>query len=321
MYSRLRASTGLRELVAETKLSVTDFIVPLFAVHGEQVANPIDAMPGVFQYSIDKLILEAERLVNKGVRAILLFGLPKQKDEVGAESYADDGIVPLAIKALKEKLPELVVITDVCMCSYTTSGHCGILKQCANSATIDHVVTAELLGKIAVAHAKAGADMVAPSSMTDGMIGAMRSALDAAGFNDTSIMSYAVKYASSFYGPFRQVADSTPQKGDRRTYQMDPANTDEAMLEAETDLLEGADILMVKPGLAYMDILARLKARFDCPLAAYHVSGEYAMVKAAHEKGWVDGPSVLFESLLALKRAGASLIITYAFDDVCDLLG
>lgn len=320
MTARLRTSKALRELVAQTTLSARDFIVPLFAVHGKNVANPIEAMPGVCQYSTDNLIVEAKRLFDKGVRAVLLFGLPRQKDELGTESYADAGIVPQAISALKKALPELVVITDVCLCQYTTSGHCGMLKQCGCDVRLDHIETAQILGKIAVSHAKAGADMVAPSGMTDGMIGAMRTALDEAGLTDTSIMSYAVKYASSFYGPFRQVADSAPQKGDRKTYQMDPANSDEAMIEAEEDLLQGADILMVKPGLAYMDILSHLKERFDCPLAVYHVSGEYAMVKAGHEKGWVDAPSVLFESFLSLKRAGASMIITYGFDDVAHLL-
>ena len=314
--TRLRRTVAMRDLVRETVVQIEDLIAPLFVVHGEGVRKPISSLPGQFHLSLDELDAEVQSFVDLGVRAILLFGLPAEKDTNGSEAYSDEGIVQQAIRQIKANFPDLVVMTDVCLCSYTLSGHCGALKDCGQQAWIDHDITRGLLAKIAVSHAKAGADLVAPSSMTDGMIDAMRKGLDSAGFNDIAIMSYAVKYASSFYGPFREAADSTPQKGDRKTYQMDPANGREAMAEAAADLQEGADILMVKPGLPYLDIIAKLKANFDCPIAAYHVSGEYAMVKAAAEKGWVDGKAVLIESLVALKRAGADLIITYAIKDI-----
>ncbi len=317
---RLRVSSGLRDLVRENKLSIQDLIIPLFVIHGENLKKPIEAMPGQNQYSVDRLVGQAEYLYQSGIRAVLLFGLPAQKDELGSESYSQHGIVQQAIRAIKNKTPDLIIMTDVCLCSYTLSGHCGVLQETQNQARINNDVTCELLGKIAVSHAEAGADLVAPSAMTDGMIQAMRMALDQAEFLEIGLLSYAVKYASSFYGPFRQAADSAPQKGDRKTYQMDPANAREALREAEEDLSEGADILMVKPGLAYLDIIYRLREKFDCPIAAYHVSGEYAMVKAAEEKGWVDGPRVLYESLLSIKRAGADMIITYAFEDIKNFL-
>lgn len=309
---RLRTSSKLRELVRENDLKLSDLIIPLFITHGENLVKPIPAMPGQCHYSIDKLLERVKDLSQEGVLAILLFGLPKEKDNLGTEAYSECGIVQKAIRSIKSLFPELLVITDVCLCSYVESGHCGIVDD--NDATCD------LLAQIAVSHAKAGADLVAPSSMTDGMIKAMRSALDHSGFINTGILSYAVKYASNFYGPFRQAADCAPQKGDRKTYQMDPANSREALREAEEDLAEGADILMVKPGLAYLDIIYQLKNKFNCPIAAYHVSGEYSMVKAAEEKGWINGPAVLYESLLAMKRAGADMIITYALEDIREFL-
>lgn len=313
---RLRRTSAMRDLVRENQVRIEDLIAPLFVVHGQSIKKPISSLSGQHHLSLDCLNDEVQSLVDMGVKAVLLFGLPAQKDETGSEAYSDNGIVQQAIKQIKSAFPELVVMTDVCLCSYTLSGHCGLLKDCGDQAWIDNDRTCDLLAQIAVSHAKAGADLVAPSSMTDGMIQAMRKGLDLAGFEDIAIMSYAVKYASSFYGPFREAADSTPQKGDRKTYQMDPANAREALAEAEADLAEGADILMVKPGLPYLDIISRLKHAFHCPIAAYHVSGEYAMVKAAAEKGWVDEKAVLMESLVALKRAGADLIITYAVKDL-----
>lgn len=318
--SRLRKTENLRALVRETDLKVQDLIIPIFVVHGRNIKNPIEAMPGQYQRSVDEAVLYAKLLEGSGVRAVLLFGLPAQKDELGSESYSKQGIVQQAIREIKKSCPNLVIMTDICLCSYTLSGHCGVLKSSEQQAWIHHDRTCELLSQIAVSHAEAGADVVAPSSMTDGMIQAIRAGLDRAGFVDVILMSYAVKYASSFYGPFRQAADSAPQMGDRKTYQMDPANVREALREAEEDMKEGADILMVKPGLPYLDIIYQLKQRFNIPIAAYQVSGEYAMVKAAAEKGWVDGPKVLYESLISLKRAGADLIITYALDDVLAFL-
>lgn len=314
--TRLRRTDAMRDLVRETTVQAEDLIAPLFVVHGNGIRKPISSLPGQFHLSLDELNAEVQSFVDLGVKAVLLFGLSAEKDACGSEAYSSDGIVQQAVSQLKAAFSNLVVMTDVCLCGSTLSGHCGVLKDCGDQAWIDHDATRELLAKIAVSHAKAGADLVAPSSMTDGMIDAMRQGLDAAGFNDIAIMSYAVKYASSFYGPFREAVDSAPQKGDRKTYQMDPANSREAMAEAEQDLQEGADILMVKPGLPYLDIVAKLKANFDCPIAAYHVSGEYAMVKAAAEKGWIDEKAVLMESLVALKRAGADLIITYAIKDI-----
>jgi len=321
---RLRASKALRDLVQENNLSIQDLIIPLFIIHGENIEKPIEAMPGQFQYSLDKLILRAQELFNQGVLAVLLFGLPKNKDPLGSESYADQGIVQQAIKLLKKNIPELLIITDVCLCSYTDTGHCGLIHP--RTGLLDNDKSCEIFAKIAVSHAQAGADLVAPSGMADGMIKYMRQALDQAGFESIGLLSYAVKYASSFYGPFRQVADSAPQQftssglkinmTDRATYQMNPANSREALLEAGLDIQEGADILMVKPGLAYLDIIYQLRQKFSQPICAYQVSGEYAMVKAAAEKNWLDGPAVLFESLLAMKRAGADMIITYAFEDI-----
>ncbi len=322
--TRLRASKALRALTQENVLSTQDLIIPLFIIHGENLEKPIQAMPGQFQYSIDRLIIKAQDLFQAGVLAVLLFGLPKHKDSLGSESYSEQGLVQRAIRALKQAVPELLVITDVCLCSYTDTGHCGVIHP--HTGLLDNDASCEIFAKIAVSHAKAGADLVAPSGMADGMIKFMRTALDHNNFNSIGLLSYAVKYASSFYGPFREVADSAPQKTtasglslkihDRQTYQLNPANSREALLEAELDAQEGADILMVKPALAYLDIIYQLKNKFNQPICAYQVSGEYSMVKAAAEKNWIDGPAVLFESLLAIKRAGADLIITYAFEDI-----
>lgn len=314
--SKLRRTSALRDLVRENHVSPQGLIAPLFVVHGKDVRKPISSLAGQYQLSLDQLNAEVQSFVDLGVRAVLLFGLPAEKSADAAEAYADDGIAQQAIKQLKAKFPELVVMTDACVCSYTLSGHCGVLQDCGDQAWIDHAATNVWLGKIAVSHAKAGADVVAPSGMTDGMIQAMRSAMDSAGFPDVTLMSYAVKYASAFYGPFRDAADCSPQKGDRKTYQMDPANSREAMLEASEDFSQGADILMVKPGLPYLDIISKLRENFDCPIAAYHVSGEYAMIKSAAEKGWIDEKAALMESLVSMKRAGADMIITYAIKDL-----
>ena len=304
---RLRRSEGLRRLVRETSLSPHSFVYPLFVVHGRDVRKEIPSMPGQYHLSLDRLAAEAEELRSLEVPAVLLFGLPSSKDDAGAEAYADDGIVQEAVRAFKSADPELVVITDVCLCEYTSHGHCGVVVD----GEVDNDSTLELLARTAVSHALAGADLVAPSDMMDGRVAAIRSALDEAGFAETPIMAYAAKYASAFYGPFRDAAESAPQLGDRRGYQMDPPNAREALREIEADIAEGADIVMVKPALAYLDVLSQARARFDLPLAAYNVSGEYAMVHAAARNGWLDGPSVALEILTAIKRAGADIIITY----------
>ena len=306
-FRRLRRSERLRRLVRETALSPSDFVYPLFVVHGQDVREEISCMPGQYHLSLDRLAAEAEELRSLGVPAVLLFGLPAAKDDAGSEAYADDGIVQQAVRALKSADRELVVITDVCLCEYTSHGHCGIVVD----GEVDNDGTLKLLARTAVSHARAGADLVAPSDMMDGRVAAIRSALDEAGFADTPIMAYAAKYASAFYGPFREAAESAPQFGDRRGYQMDPANAREALREIEADITEGADIVMVKPALAYLDVLWRARQRFDLPLAAYNVSGEYAMVHAAARNGWLDGRRVTLEVLAAIKRAGADIIITY----------
>ena len=306
-FRRLRRNEGLRRLVRETALSPSDFVYPLFVVHGRDVREEIPSMPGQYHLSLDRLANEAEELRSLGVPAVLLFGLPAAKDDAGSEAYADDGIVQQAVRALKSADPELVVITDVCLCEYTAHGHCGIVVE----GEVDNDATLELLSRTAVSHARAGADIVAPSDMMDGRVAAIRTALDEARFAQTAIMAYSAKYASAFYGPFREAAESTPQFGDRRSYQMDPPNAREALREIEADIAEGADIVMVKPALAYLDVLSQARARFDLPLAAYNVSGEYAMVHAAARNGWLDGPRVALEVLTAIKRAGADIIITY----------
>jgi porphobilinogen synthase len=306
-FRRLRRSEALRGLVRETRLSPADFVYPLFVAHGHGLRQEIESMPGQYHLSVDGLTAEAEELRTLGIPAVLLFGLPAAKDEEGSEAYADDGIVQEAARALKRAAPELVVITDVCLCEYTSHGHCGVVVE----GEVDNDRTLELLGRTALSHARAGVDMVAPSDMMDGRVAAIRRALDEDGFGHLPIMAYAAKYASAFYGPFRVAADSAPQFGDRRGYQMDPPNVREALREIEADIAEGADVVMVKPALAYLDVLARARRRFDLPLAAYNVSGEYAMVKAADRLGWLDGRRAALEVLIAIKRAGADVIITY----------
>jgi len=304
---RLRRNEAFRRLIRETALSVDDFILPLFVIGGKNVKNPIPAMPGHYQLSIDNLLIEVGQARDLGIPAVMLFGVPDKKDPLGTGAYAKDGIVQKAVRELKNKIPEMLVITDVCLCQYTDHGHCGVVEK----GIIDNDASLDLLAKAALSHARAGADMVAPSDMMDGRVAEIRGALDDNGFTDTPIMSYAVKYCSAFYGPFRQAAQSAPKFGDRKTYQMDPANAVEAIREASMDVEEGADILMVKPALPYLDIIYRIREEFDLPLAAYNVSGEFAMIKAADQMGWVDGTKVMMESLLAVKRAGADMILTY----------
>ncbi len=304
---RLRRTPELRSLVRETRLSPLDFILPLFVVPGENVREEISALPGHAHLSVDRLVEEARSAFQDGIRAVILFGLPEAKDPTGSSSLAWDGPVQKAILALKRELPELVVITDVCLCQYTDHGHCGVLDQ----GWVDNDATLELLAATALSHANAGADMVAPSDMMDGRIQAIRTRLDEGGFHQVAIMAYSVKFASAFYGPFREAAHSAPSQGDRKSYQMDPANRREAWREAELDAAEGADILMVKPALAYLDLIRDLRERFPHPLAAYNVSGEYAMIKAAAERGWVDERAIALETLTGIKRAGADLILTY----------
>ena len=314
---RLRQTSALRAMVRETELNAQDFIYPLFVRHGEG-RTPIASMPGIDQLSVAEAVIEAERAAELSIPAVILFGIPAEKDPIGLENFSPDGIVQQAIRAIKRKLPEMVVITDVCLCEYTDHGHCGILNTGEHyqvSLPEGYVLndpTLDVLGKVAVSHAECGADMVAPSGMMDGMVAAIREALDAAHFENTPILSYAVKYASAFYGPFRDAADGAPKFGDRKSHQMDPANLNEALREATLDVQEGADMLMVKPALAYLDVIRTVKNAFpELPMAAYNVSGEYAMVKAAAQMGWIDERKVALESLLAMKRAGADMIITY----------
>jgi len=304
---RLRKTEGIRRLVRETKVSVDDFIYPLFIEEGENIESEITSMPGIKRYSLDRISKELDEVVELNIPAVLLFGIPSTKDDEGTETWNDNGIMQQAIRFIKKNYPSLYVITDVCFCEYTSHGHCGVL--CGND--VDNDATLVNLAKQTISHAKAGADMVAPSGMMDGTIDMMRQALDNSGFVNLPIMGYSVKYASAFYGPFREAVDSAPSFGDRRTYQMDPSNRDEGMREATFDDQEGADILMVKPALSYLDVIRDLKNNFDRPIACYNVSGEYSMVKAAAEKGWIDGEKVMMESLLSMKRAGADIIITY----------
>jgi porphobilinogen synthase len=303
-------------LIRETSLEPRSFIYPLFIGPGRDKALPVASMPGVYQLSVDRAVDECSEVRALGIPAVILFGLPEHKDALGSEAYADSGIVQQAIRAIKEKHPELLVITDVCLCEYTDHGHCGVIQN----GDVDNDSTLELLAKEALSHALAGADMIAPSDMMDGRVGAIRKALDANGFQQTPIMAYAAKYASGFYGPFREAADSTPQFGDRRSYQMDPANADEALREVELDIREGADIVMVKPALAYLDVIYRVKQKFGYPVAAYNVSGEYSMIKAAGEQGWIDEPRIMLEILFAIRRAGADMILTYFAKDAARLL-
>ena len=312
-FRRLRRTETLRSLVRETRLSAQDFVYPLFITHGSGIREEISSMPGQYHLSLDQLAVEAHELSELGIPAVLLFGLPAAKDEVGSEAYAPDGIIQAAIRTLKQADPNLVVITDVCLCEYTSHGHCGLVTP---SGEVDNDASLELLSRMAVSHAQAGADMVAPSDMMDGRVAAIRHALDDAGYSHIPIMAYAAKYASAFYGPFREAADSAPQFGDRRGYQMDTANVREALAEIATDIAEGADIVMVKPALAYLDVIARAREQFDLPLAAYNVSGEYAMVKGAARLGWLDEERTTYEMLTAIKRAGADIIITYFAKDM-----
>lgn len=305
---RLRRTPALRSLVRETTLSAADLIQPMFVVHGTGVRRPIDSMPGICQMSPDQVLdQEIDDLMAAGVAAVLLFGIPAEKDAVGSENFAADGIVQQAIRRIRERAPDTVVITDVCCCEYIDHGHCGVLLD----DEVDNDATLEVLAKVAVSHAAAGADVVAPSGMMDGMVQAIRSALDGAGFSQTGVLSYAVKYASAFYGPFRDAADSAPSFGDRKTYQMDSANVQEAVREARLDVEEGADMLMVKPALGYLDVVRAVRESTDVPLVTYNVSGEYAMVKAAAERGWLDERAVVLEALTAMRRAGASAIVSY----------
>lgn len=315
---RLRQSPALRRMVAETQLSAHQLVLPFFARPGNKERRPIGAMPGVFQLSVDELVKDAAAAHTAGVPAVLLFGIPDRKDERASGAFARQGIVQQAVRALKRELPSLLVITDVCLCEYMSHGHCGIVHRAAGKVLNDP--TLKLLARTAVSHAEAGADIIAPSDMMDGRVRAIRQALDGGGFTDTPILSYAAKYSSAFYGPFREAAESAPQFGDRRSYQMNPANAEEALREVALDIAEGADMVMVKPALAYLDILHRVKTEFGLPTAAYAVSAEYSMVKAAAERGWIDERAVTMESLLSMRRAGADIIITYAAKEVCGWL-
>ena len=315
---RLRRNEGIRRMIRETRLSPDDLIYPLFAAAGKGIRKEVPSMPGVFQLSVENLVKEARETRSLGVPAVLLFGIPEKKDAVGSDACSDDGIVQTAVRAIKDAVPEIQVITDVCFCEYTDHGHCGILTE---GGEVDNDATLALLARSAVTHARAGADMVAPSDMMDGRVAAIRKALDGEGYGTIPIMSYAAKYASGFYGPFRDAAESAPRFGDRRSYQMDPPNAREALREVALDVGEGADIVMVKPALAYLDIICRVREAFDLPVAAYNVSGEYSIVKAGDRLGWIDGARVMMEILVAIRRAGADLILTYAAKEAAKELG
>lgn len=313
---RLRTSASMRRLVRETAVSVDDLVYPLFVREGEGIKEPIKSMDGCFHFSPDTIVAEAAEVASLGIPAVLLFGLPAKKDPTGSQAWAENGVVQQAIKAIKKQTPDLLVITDVCLCEFTDHGHCGVIKD----GTVDNDPTCELLAKMALSHAQAGADIVAPSDMMDGRVRYIREALEENGFKDLAIMSYAAKYASAFYGPFRDAAESAPAFGDRRGYQMDAANSDQAMAEIALDIKEGADIVMVKPALAYMDIIYRARQRFDCPIAAYNVSGEYMMVKSSAAAGLADEEATMMEVLTSLKRAGADILITYFAKDAAKKL-
>ena len=313
---RLRESTTLRRMAQETRLSISDFIYPIFVTHGRDIREEIEPMPGCYHFSLDQLLPEAILIAELGIPAVLLFGIPALKDPMGTEGYDSHGIIQEAIRVIKQAAPELLVITDVCMCEYTDHGHCGVIKD----GRIDNDPTLELLAQTALSHVEAGADMVAPSAMMDGQVKAIRQILDANGFQNSPIMAYAAKYASSFFGPFRVAAESAPQFGDRRSYQMDPANVRQALREIELDIEEGADIIMVKPALAYLDVISKAREAFNLPLVAYNVSGEYSMVKAAAQNGWIDAQRITMEILTAIKRAGAEMIISYHAKEVAQIL-
>jgi len=304
---RMRSNENFRRMIRETHLGVEDLILPLFAIGGKDVKNPIESMPGHFQLSLDNLVTVAREASELRIPAIMLFGIPDKKDALGTAAYAKNGIVQQAVKAVKDEVPDLAVITDVCLCQYTDHGHCGVVE----GRTIDNDASLDLLARIAVSHARAGADMVAPSDMMDGRVADIRNSLDENDYDHVPIMAYSAKYHSAYYGPFRQAAHSAPQFGDRRTYQMDPANALEAIREAAMDIEEGADIIMVKPALSYLDIICRIREKIDLPVAAYNVSGEFAMIKAAEKMGWIDGTKVMLETLTSIKRAGADMILTY----------
>jgi porphobilinogen synthase len=313
---RLRRTKALRELVRETELRPSQLVQPMFVVAGEGVREPVGSMPGIDRFSISELTSEAGDVLAAGVRAVILFGIPAEKDELASGAYDDEGVAQLAVRALKEAHPDLVVITDVCLCEYTSHGHCGFVRD----GEVDNDITLELLAKTAISHAEAGADAVAPSDMMDGRVGAIRTQLDEEGHSSTPIVAYSAKYASAFYGPFREAAESTPEFGDRRGYQMDPANAAEAVREAKLDLEEGADVLMVKPAVPYLDVISRVKQETGAPVAAYHVSGEYSMLKAAAENGWLDERQAVLETLTAIRRAGADVIVTYHAKDAAGWL-
>lgn len=313
---RIRSHAAFRRMVRETTLSVDDFILPLFAIKGKGVKNPIESMPGHYQLSLDNLVKTARQAFDLGIPAVILFGIPDKKDALGTSAYQEQGIVQRAVREIKNKIPGLAVITDVCLCQYTDHGHCGFVDK----GVVDNDATLDLLARTALSHAKAGADMVAPSDMMDGRVAEIRNCLDEDNFSHIPIMAYSAKYCSAYYGPFRAAADSAPQFGDRRTYQMDPANALEAIREAAMDVEEGADIIMVKPALAYLDIILRIREEIDLPVAAYNVSGEFSMIKAAEKMGWVDGTKVMMETLTAIKRAGADIILTYFAMDAARIL-
>lgn len=313
---RLRKNANFRRMIGETKLSVDDLVYPLFVTFGKNIKKPIASMPGNFQMSVDYLVKEVRKTKDMGIPAVLLFGIPDKKDEVGSGAFAEDGIIQRATREIKDKVPDILVICDLCLCEYTSHGHCGIIKD----NDVDNDATLEILAETAVSQAKAGADMVAPSGMMDGGVGVIREALDEEGYDDLPIMAYSAKYASCFYGPFREAAEGTPQFGDRKSYQMDPANSDEAIREINLDVEEGADIIMVKPALSCLDIIYRAKEEFDLPVAAYNVSGEFVMIKAAANLGWLDEEKAMMESIISIKRAGADIIITYFAQDVARIL-
>ena len=313
---RLRGNENLRRLVRETALSIDNLIYPMFVVHGHNTATEISAMPGCYQYSVDTLVTAAKELATLGIPGTILFGIPASKDPLGTEAYADDGIIQQAVRAIKDTVPDMLVMTDVCLCEYTDHGHCGVIKN----GDVQNDPTLELLAKESLSHARAGADVIAPSDMMDGRVGVIREALDENGYENIPIMAYSAKYASAFYGPFREAAESAPQFGDRRSYQMDPPNAEEALREVALDIQEGADILMVKPALSYLDVIHRVKMEFQVPVAAYNVSGEYAMVKAAAQNGWIDEQRVALELLTSIKRAGADMILTYFAKSVVEWL-
>jgi porphobilinogen synthase len=315
---RLRQSPALRQLVRETRLSADQLVLPLFARAGRRLRRPVPSMPGVFQLSPDEIVREGQRAFQAGVHAVLLFGIPERKDAKASGAYAPKGIVQQTVRLLRREIPDLLIITDVCLCEYMEHGHCGVVRREPRGARIVNDPTLNLLARTALSHAEAGADLVAPSDMMDGRVAAIRARLDQEGFTEVPILSYAAKFASAFYGPFREAAESAPRFGDRRSYQMDPANADEALREVALDLQEGADIVMVKPALAYLDLIHRVKARFGVPTAAYSVSGEYSMIKSAAERGWIDERAVVLESLLAMKRAGADILITYSAIEAAD---